>query len=257
MNVKEICLVVMVAVSSSTFVCAAQPTNAPVETEPPGLAHVLEYHRGLDGKLHWNTNMAVNWWGIWVEDTNTAWRVDLKMYGTNTPDMKMTVHVGSILSNSGAGLLPTPDDKFAKLELTDSNGKLVPTKSGAALALYEYGGTNISRPHPLPSAGDTSVEENYPATIADTEYPRWKSGDGLTAGRFVKFVGFVSNGPPCHIGYIKFNDIFSIKTEGHYTLTVQPVLYRMHYDGGAFQGFLDRVDLPCVATEVHLVPPDK
>jgi len=41
--------------------------------------------------------------------------------------------------------------------------------------------------------------------------------------------GFVSNGPPCHIGYIEFNDIFSIKMEGDYTLTVQPVLYRMQY----------------------------
>jgi hypothetical protein len=66
--------------------------------------------------------------------------------------------------------------------------------------------------------------------------------------------GFVSNGPPCHIGYIEFNDIFSIKMEGDYTLTVQPVLYRMHYDGGTFQGYLDRVDLPSITTKVHLKP---
>jgi len=28
----------------------------------------------------------------------------------------------------------------------------------------------------------------------------------------------------------------------------------MHYDGGTFQGYLDRVDLPSVTTKVHLVP---
>ena len=200
--------------------------------------------------------MAANWWGNWAEGTN-GWRVNLCPVKSNGLDIAAIVKVGSTATDSGAGLLPTPDDKFHKLELSDSNGNLVPTKSGAALALYEYGGTNISRPHGLPSSLDTSVEENYPATISDTEYPRWKSGDDLRAGAFVKFVGFVSNGPPCQIGYIKFNDIFSIRTEGQYTLTAQPVLYRMHYDGRTFQGFLDRVDLPCVATKVHLVPPDK
>ncbi len=115
----------------------------------------------------------------------------------------------------------------------------------------------MSLSHGRPSSRDTSVEENYPATISDTEYPRWKSGDGLRAGRFAKFVGFVSNGPPCYIEFIKFNDVFAIKTEGDYTLTVQPVLYRMHYDGGTFQGYLDRVDLPSVTTKVHLVPQGK
>jgi hypothetical protein len=92
------------------------------------------------------------------------------------------------------------------------------------------------------------VAENHPDTIPDLEYSRWENG------AFLHHVGFVSNGPPCWIGYIKFNDIFSIKTEGNYTLLVQPVLYRMHCDGGTFQGYLDRVDLPSVTTKIHLVP---
>ena len=222
------------------------------EADPLGIAHVVGYtSRGSDQKHCWNTNMADNWWGVWVEDTN-GWRVNLRIYPTNSPDMRMTVHVGSIVTNSGAGLLPTPDGKYAKLELLDANGKAVPTRRGAAAKLYQ--GRNAVmvesecvNQHP-PSADDASVEENYPDTISDLEYPRWKNGS------FLYFSGFVSNGPPCHIGYIKFNDIFSIKTEGDYTLTVQPVLYRMHYDGGTFQGYLDRVDLPSVTTKVHLVP---
>ena len=227
------------------------------DADPPGIAHVSGYNSGAwTDKYHWSTNMAVNWWGVWVDDTNTGWRVNLKISPTNAPSA-MTVNVGSIVTNSGAGYLPTADGKYAKLELLDANGKIVQTKPGAALRLYEYGGTNVARSHPMPSLQDASVEEDYPETISDTEYPRWKNGDGLQAGRFMKFAGFVSNGPPCHIGYVKFNDIFSIKAEGDYTLTVQPVLYRMHHDGGTFQGYLDRVDLPSVTTKVHLIPNGK
>lgn len=254
MNVKEVFLVVLTAGLGFALDCRAQVTNALVETEPPGLAHVLEYHRGLDGRLHWNTNMQANWWGMWAEDTNTGWRVNLCPVKSNAVDKAVIVKVGCILSNSGPGLLPTPEGKFARLELLDLNGKIVPTKPGAALSLYEYGGTNISQPHPPPSRQDAFVAANFAPTIADTEYPRWKSVNGLQAGRFVKFVGFASNGPPCHIGYIKFDDVFSISTEGDYTLTAQPVLYRMHYEGGTFQGYLDRVDLPSVTTKVHLAP---
>lgn len=224
------------------------------EIDTPGIAHVVEYtSRGWDKKHYWNTNRAENWWGVWVEDTN-GWRVNLRIYPTNSPDMRMTVHVGSIVTNSGAGLLPTLDGKYAKLELLDANGKAVPTRRGATAKLYRVKNAVMASAekehvnnHP-PSVDDASVEENYPDTISDLEYSRWKNGS------FLHYAGFVSNGPPCHIGYIKFNDIFSIPTEGDYTLTVQPVLYRMHYDGGTFQGYLDRVDLPSVTTKVHLVP---
>ena len=113
------------------------------EIDPPGIAHVSEYQVGpWHGKIHWETNMVVNWQGVWVEDTNTRWRVALRFYGTNTPDIAMTVHVGSIVVNSGVGLLPPPDGKYTKLELLDANGRKVPTKWGAALTLYrwQYGG---------------------------------------------------------------------------------------------------------------------
>ena len=216
---------------------------------PPGLVNVSEY-RG-----RWNTNMVENWRGVWAEDTNTGWRVKLTFYKTNTPDMVVIIFVGSIVTNSGAGLLPVPDGKFAKLELLDANGKAVPTRRGAALILFQ--GKSAVDPssekahvnkQPPPSSDDATVEENYPDTISDLKYSRW------TNGSFLYYAGFVSNGPPCHVGYFKFNDIFSIKTEGDYTLTLQPVLYRMHNEGGTFQGYLDRVDLPSVTTKVHLVP---
>jgi hypothetical protein len=224
-------------------------------TDPLGIAHVAEYTlRGFDEKHYWNTNFSENWWGVWAEDTNTGWRVNLRILPTNAPNMEMTIHVGSIVTNSGPGLLPTPDGRYAKLELFDVNGNIVPIKKGVATKLYEKRNAvmlsarnELVNTHP-PSDEDASVEENYPDTISDLGYPRWKNGS------FLHFCGFVSNGPPCQIGYIKFNDIFSIPAEGDYTITVQPVLFRMHLDGGTFQGYLDRVDLPSVTTKAHLVP---
>jgi hypothetical protein len=227
-----------------------------LESLPPGTAHVREYLG------RWNTNVAENWQGVWAEDTNTGWRVNLcpsKPSKTSVVDEGAAVKVGSIITNSGAGLLPSPDGKYAKLELLDASGRAVPTRRGAALNLYQmkYGDQKedrLANQHP-PSSWDATVERNYPDTISDLEYPRpnWDSSL-FEKGGFFEFAGFVSNGPPCQIGFIKFDDIFDIKAEGDYTLIVQPVLYRMHYDGGTFQGYLDRVDLPSVTTKVHLVP---
>jgi hypothetical protein len=271
MNTKQLQLALVILEFGSCLICAAndeaklmQQQQKWIEHNPPGIAHVSEYLG------QWNTNMAENWWGIWAEDTNTGWRVNLRIYPTNANATKveMTVHVGSIITNSGAGLLPSPDGKYAKLELMDANKKMVPTKPGAALNLYrwQYGGyseestlVKVSVNLHLPSESDAIVERNYPETISDLEYPRANMDFSRSKkGGFLEIsTGFVSNGPPCHIGYIKFNDIFSIKTEGDYTLTMQPVLYRMHMEGGTFQGYLDRVDLPSVTTKVHLVPNEK
>jgi len=225
------------------------------ETDPLGIAHVGEYsRRGWNEKHMWNTNMVKNWQGITAEYTNTGWRVNVMLMRSNLAYRQAYIRVGSIVTNSGVGLLPTPDGKYAKLELFDANGKAIPARRGAAMALYRNiipgllsAESQVANTHP-PSTIDSSVEENYPATISDLEYARWKNGS------FPYFAGFVSNGPPCQIGYMEFNDIFSIKSEGDYTFVVQPVLFRMHYDGGTFQGYLDRVDLPCVRTKVHLTP---
>ena len=99
----------------------------------PGLAHVAEYGTGHV----WNTNAAENWRGIWSVDTNTGWRVNLCPWKTNTVNMGVIVKVGSVVSNSGVGLMPSPTGKYARLELLDANGKTVASRSGAARVLYE------------------------------------------------------------------------------------------------------------------------
>jgi hypothetical protein len=49
----------------------------------------------------------------------------------------MTLHVGSVITNSGAGLSRSPDGKYVKLELFDSKGTTIPTRKGAAMKLFE------------------------------------------------------------------------------------------------------------------------
>jgi len=238
------------------------------KTVPTGVAHVIEYsRRGWDQRYLWETNMLKNWTGVWSEDTNTGWRVQLiqwRMPTATAQEALVSVLVGSIVTNSGPGLLTTPDGKYARLELTDSNGKAVPARRGAALKLYQNGLTMYDTLPPFekwslnahpPSAGDPSVTRIYPDAISDLEYVRAKKEYSPWGNStFVTFAGFLSNGPPCTINWFKFNDIFAIKSEGDYTLTVQPVLYRMHYEGGTFQGYLDRVDLPSVTAKYHLAP---
>ena len=221
---------------------------------PPGVADVLEY------RVTWPASANNNWQGVWREDTNTGWRVILQFYkAIQVGNDTMTILVGSVVTNSGPGLFPTPDGKFAKLELLDATGKKVPTKRGAAFSLYLSQNPivkdkDITNPHP-PSIWDATVERNYPDRISDLEYPRNNIDQGwLKNQTFFKFAGFISNGPPCNIGYIVFKEVFDLKSEGDYALTVQPVLYRQHFDGGTFVGYLDRVDLPSVTTKVHLVP---
>lgn len=231
------------------------------ESLPPGVANVLEYRSDMDAD-----HVKMLWQGVWSEDTNTGWRVLVRLNtDTNIGPSFMSTCVGSMVTNSGAGLLPTPDGKYAQLKLVDADGKVVPPKRGVALKLYENYGFSppltekqvnelVVRPPP-PTAWDASVERVYPETLSDLEYQRWRTTDyAHMIGSYMHFAGFTSNGPPCQIGFIRFNDIFSIKKAGEYTVTVQPVLYRQHFEGGTFQGYLDRVDLPSVTTKVHLVP---
>ena len=87
---------------------------------------------------------------------------------------------------------------------------------------------------------------NFPRRISTNAYPRFEYG-GI-AGE----IGSATNRPPFYVGLLKLDEIYSITDEGDYTLIVQPVLYKRynHTDNAV----LDRVDLPCVTTKVHLVP---
>jgi len=191
-----------------------------------------------------STNAALYWQGVWQEDTN-GWRVELTF---DTNDTELQVRVGSVVITSGGGYLMTPSGKFAKFELVDPDGNLVPPKPGAGTILrHMY--TNATFGTNLPAWADPSdgaLEENFPDTISSDVYPRDPTGE--VAGDFYIIKGL----PPNPINFLKLRDAYSITNEGDYTLTVCPILYKMHSRTNL--DVLDRIDLPCVTTKIHLVP---
>ena len=174
---------------------------------------------GTNGDLQLNTNTAVFWRGAWKEDTN-GWRVQLNFWDPKIPS-QFAVEVGSTIKNAGGGYFSAPTGKFSKFALLDSHGIMVPCKKGL------------------------SIEKELPPKMPLRVFPKWP--DGEIKGHF----GFRSNGPPSLVAKCLLNDIYSVKTEGDYTLTVCPVLYKY----GTNEGYLDRLDLPCVTTKIHLKPP--
>ncbi len=241
MNTKQIYPAVVIVGLNACFLCLAAPNKQDKSDTPvPGY-----YIMGTNGEHIWNTNTEQFWRGVWSEDTN-GWRVELNFYKTNTPDITLSVNVGSIVKKSGdeGTFYTTPDGGFAKFELLGTNGIVVTPKSNASLALARSQkaiyGTDF------PSHRGASLEENFPKELSNGAFPRWPDGE-------IKCdFGFVSNGPPECIGEFKLNDVYSIKNEGDYKLTICPILYKL----GSNQNSFDRVDLPCVTAKIHLIPND-
>jgi hypothetical protein len=219
------------------------------------------------------------WRGAWKEAAN-GWRVQLRIlpggadWVSQTEEKRvvrtnpvLSVEWGSPAKNSGDGYFMSPNGKFAQFQLADPKGNVIPPSPRFGTNLLECfvarlkAGSNFIEPPYLaygpslpawvaPAGG--SLVAQFPQRIATNAYPRFKHN-----GRMAGETAAVTNRPPSVIGLIALDDLYSVTYEADYTLTVQPVLYRMHYDGGTFQGYLDRVDLSSVTTKVHLVPVEK
>jgi hypothetical protein len=178
---------------------------------------------GANGEYSPETNADEFWLeGVWQENTN-GWRVIVCCWEKNTPDVRVSVAVGSRVVNSDGGYIATPNGRFEKCELINSNGIIIQPKRRA------------------------SMEDQFPSRMAIRSFPKWPDG------AIKNHVGFLSNSPPAKLSEFRIRDVYSIKEEGDYTLTVCPVIYK----SGTNADYLDRVDLPCVTTKVHLVPNDK
>ena len=142
--------------------------------------------------------------------------------------------------------LTTPNGKFAKFELSDSTRHVIPLKPTAGTNLLDTTGTFYRTTPPVwaaPSAG--SIVANFPENISTNDWPLYYTGVGLA-----RSVNLAAHGNPKQINSLNLYDLYSISNEGDYTLTIQPVLYEQRIGTNT----LDRVDLPSVATKVHLVP---
>lgn len=213
------------------------------------------------------------WRGAWKENTN-GWRTQLRVYketnyeypreGVMNPvstNLMLVVEWGSPVKNSGGGYFMTPNGKFAKIELKDSRSNLISPNPDAGTNLLERtldgydGGLKLTYETNLPawvSPANGSLVAKFPKTISTDVYPyfEYSNGYGKIRHQITGETGSVTNRPPFNIGFLKLDEIYSVTNEGDYTLTVQPVLYKMRVG----TNLLDRVDLPSVTTKVHLVP---
>jgi len=229
--------------------------------------------RGTNGYYIF-VNPSEFWNGIWKEDTN-GWRVQLRVYPeTNlkfvqghvypvSTNLLLRVEWGSAIKNSwgsiekpsGEQYYRTPNGKFAQFELRDAKGNVISPNPNAGTNLLEWliysdsmrAGRKLTYETNLPawvSPASGSLVANFPKTISTNVYPQFQYGG--VAGE----IGANTNLPPFNVGLLKLDEIYSVTNEGDYTLAVEPVLYKKRVE----TNILDRVDLPCITTQIHLFP---
>ena len=234
---------------------------------------------GTNGHLFF-VNPNEFWNGVWEENSN-GWRVQLCVYmqtnywypstGVGYPistNLMLSVQWGSAKCNSGTDYYMTPNGKYAKFELLDSNGNVITPNANAGtnllIKMYNWNDSRVSMmslgPNQSPpkvfyethlpawvSPTSGSLADKFPVIITTNVYPRQEY-----TGMIGK-IDCVTNWPPPYLGFFKLDEIYSVTKEGDYTLTVQPVLYKKRI----VTNLLDRVDLPSVTTKVHLLPTAK
>lgn len=182
-----------------------------------------DYNIGTNGEHSLITNSDAMWPGVWKENTN-GWRVQLYYWKAKSMDVWVSVGIGNTVKNTGNGFLWTPNEKFAKCELTDSNGTAIFPKKGMML------------------------EDQFPSILSVHAFPRWQNG-GLK-----NRIGFFTNSPPWILKQFRIKDVYQLKDESDYTLTVCPVIYKL---GTNSENMAYRIDLPCITTKIHLKPNPK
>jgi len=130
-------------------------------------------------------------------------------------------------TNAVYGFVKPPSGKFAKCELQDSNGAVMPPMRGKSMA------------GELPQ---TIRLEDLPKT------PKFGRNNSLLAGALHLFQNY-----PMELLRFTIQDVYLIKTEGDYTLTIWPVIYQFSTD----EQFVNRIDLPLVSRKIHLRPLSK
>jgi hypothetical protein len=218
-------------------------------------------------------NPSEFWNGVWKEDTN-GWRVQLRIYPMNQVETNLILRIewGSAVKNSGDGYYMTPNGKYAKFELLDAKGNVVPPIPHAGInwmklflesqssLISDFGihqKNKLVYQDSLPSwvaLTNGALVADFPKIVSTNVYPRIKTSTDIWTN-YSDIVGKIdstTNRPPFpYVGLFPLDYIYSITNEGDYTLTVQPVLYKRYNHSD--DSILDRVDLPSVTTKVHLV----
>jgi len=117
-----------------------------------------------------------------------------------------------------------PNGKFAKFELRDSNGKVIAPVHGKEL------------------------DSKLPQIIQAKDLPRIPEF-GRNAPMLVGILPLFQN-RAWSLKEFRIPDVYQIKNDGDYTITVWPTIYHFSSDNQ----YVTRVDLPPVSMKIHLTP---
>jgi len=151
--------------------------------------------------------------GTWTQGTNGL-RVML-VAETNKYSPLLFVCIGSLTTN--LIFVEEPNCKFARFELRNAKGELVPTVKGKSL--------------------EGSIADRLPRT----SFPMHHNG-------LLHAHGFRAGSQPDQLPSLRLRDFFEINGDGDYTVTVCPAIYRIEEDGK----MLSRIALPTVSMSIHL-----
>lgn len=167
----------------------------------------------------WLSNREITWSG----QTNGFWTGVYRPIGVpNSINVAILSTNRADVDNMFLYVLP-PTDTFERLELRDTNGVLVPP--------------------------DKKAKGSLPYRIPASNMPH--SSDGIYSGHGTVYqYFFIGSHYPGVFNEIAVNNIYHVKQEGDYTLSVCPIIYRFETN----REYLDRVDWPCVSINIHLQP---
>jgi hypothetical protein len=163
------------------------------------------------------------WPGIWSKTNDIQEQLVIAGPGTTNP--LAVVLVGSRVTNAWGNIFAPANGRYLKFELRDSNQVLVPLRKG------------ISMECKLPQR--TSVDELISAG----------GGHYISSEQ----ISWFTNGDPAKLDVIELRNVFQIESEGNYTLSLCPIIYKRELD----ELHLDQIALPCLSTNIHLLPEEK
>jgi len=171
------------------------------------------------------TNNVPDWFVpphlVWGRQTNG---VQAGVTDGDPSERGVVVYIAQTETNGWWPYIAPPGIKFRKIELRNGEGNLIP--------IGKHG---------------KEVFGELPLKIEIKNLPhvriRQKNGRGSGGEIRDQLVG-----SPVKLGAIIIEDIFHIKNEGDYFLTVCPVIYQSFTN----ETFVVRVDLPAVTTKIHL-----
>ncbi len=178
---------------------------------------------GTNGISAWLKSGTIDW-GTWGAETNEICAgILLSPNPQNNTDFdSVSVYILTSKTNVFWDYLGPPNMKFARFELKDSNG---------VVAAPKWWGIKL-------------VSE-LPQRITKEDLP-------VDRGRWKMLVNelCLKAGTPSRFKDFNIHDVYQIKKEGDYTLSVGVAIYQFAPDRKA----VSRLDLPCVTIKIHLKP---